>query len=311
MRTALSVIFYFLFLGLSQAQELKGDLRQAPYIRINQKYTFNKSPAGYGYTQEIKLNPRRSATFFREERNSAWFLIDVPFDGVLTFDIKPHQIIDDYDWMLFFYNASLEKSIKDEVAKPLRSNNARNSKYTSSKTGLGKKGKSSFVKPGPGNNYSMPLAVKKGSKLALVADNIYGGKGFDIEIWINPIVTGPYVVIEGTVKDRYTKDNLAAEVYIEDDSTGTFIAKANTDIATGRYTLKVPVNRPLNISANSVSHAFKTTDSLVKQSSVINFLLDTLYSGFKLSLYNIHFYPNKDDILPSSVAELNRLLTFM
>ena len=314
MRTALGLISCLLLFGFAIAQEklpLNGDLKGAPVIHVNQNYSFNKSPIGYGKLKEFKTNPGRSHFIFKEERNSAWFLINVPYNGVLTFDLTPQQLSDDYDWMLFTYTADLEKSIRNETVNPLRSNNARNSKSTLSKTGIGNTGKSNFVKPGPGNNYSMPLSVKKGVKLALIVDNIYGGKGFDLIFRLNSSFTGPFVFIEGNVKDRYRENNIAAEVVVEDDSTGVLIAKTFSDTLTGRYNLSVPAGRPLNISASNPAYLFSTLDTAIIENAAIDFVLDTISTGSKLALYNIHFYPNKADILPSSYPELSRLLQFM
>jgi outer membrane protein OmpA-like peptidoglycan-associated protein len=314
MRIALLLFLYFLLLPVAEAQEkipLKGDLKGAPFIKINQKYSFQKSPSNFGNSKEFKESTQSSDNLFREERNSAWFLIEVPFNGLLTFDLSPHQIKDDYDWMLFTYNSDLDKNIASGTAGPLRTNNARNAVSLNSKTGMKSDAKSNFVKPGPGNNYSLPLKVNAGDKLALILDNIYGGKGFDIILSIGPDIHGPFVFLEGQVKDRKTNAYLAAEVIIDDDSTGVVIGKSMSDPMTGRYKLEVPVNRPINITAWHPDYLFATTDTFITTDSQLDFLLDNPVSGNKLVLNNIHFSPNKDEILPSSKPELDRLLLFM
>ena len=171
MRIALLFVFYLMYPGVTRAQNeilLKGDLKVALSINVNQQYSFKKSPSGYGRVKEFKLNPARAATIFREERNSTWFLIDIPFNGILTLDVIPHQVKDDYDWMLFKHNNETEKNILNETAIPLRTNNARNATAQASKTGMATGATSKFVRPGPGNNYSLPLTVRGGDKLALV-----------------------------------------------------------------------------------------------------------------------------------------------
>ena len=314
MRTALLFVLILLFLPHTEAQEkilLKGDLRSAPLISVNQTYSFSRSPAGYGNVKEFKENLQRSEHIFREERNSAWFLIEAPFNGILTFELSPHQLKDDYDWMLFRYIPDLDKRIAAGTASPLRSNNARNAVSLSSKTGMRDDAKSNFVRPGPGDNYSLPYKVKAGEKLALVLDNIYGGKGFDIAVSILPDIGGTFTILEGQVQDRKTGTNLTAEVIIDDDSTGVLIGKAMTDPNTGRYKLKVPVNRPLNVTAWHPAYLFATTDTLIMADSQLDFLLDSPAFGNTLVLNNIHFHPNKDEILPSSMPELDRLVVFM
>lgn len=286
-------------------------MKNAPNIHVNQRYSFTKPPSGFGNLKEFKIKPGKGKFIFKEERNTCWFLIDIPFNGVLSFDIVPHQVKDDYDWMLFENTPDLDKNIRNETASPIRSNNARNATAFSSKTGMGVDGSSKFTKPGPGNNYSLPLKVKSGDKLALLLDNIYGGKGFDILISVKPDISGPMATLEGTVKDRYTSKSLSAEVTIEDDSTGVFIGKSISDPSSGTYKIKVPINRPLNITAFNASYVFSTRDTLIMENSNLDFLLDTPASGKRLVLNNIHFLPNKDEIIPSSLPELTRLLVFM
>lgn len=314
MRITLLTVLFLLLLGDSKAQkiiQLRGDLKNAPQISVNQSYSFPKAPSGFGNLKEFKINPSRAKHLFKEDRNTCWFLIDVPFSGILTFDLTPRQVKDDYDWMLFENTPDLEKNIRNETVSPIRTNNARNATAHSSKTGMGSQGTSKFTKPGPGNNYSLPLTVKKGDKLALILDNIYGGKGFNILISVKPDISGPLVVLEGTVKDRHTNKSLSAEVIIEDDSTGVFIGKSISDPSSGSYIIKVPINRPLNITASNASYIFSTRDTLITGNTRIDFLLDTPASGKKMVLNNIHFRPNKDEIIPSSLPELHRLLVFM
>ena len=314
MRIALLFFFILLSSTLIKGQEkvlLKGDLKGAPLLRVNQNYTFSKAPLGFGNTKEFPLNPARSSIIFKEERNTAWFLIEIPFTGVLTFDLSPHQVADDYDWMLYSYSADLEKNIRNLSVKPVRSNNARNNTQLLSKTGLAYKGKGNWVKPGPGNSYVLPLGVKKGERFVLVVDNIYGGKGFDLFVKVGPKFTGTFVELRGKVEDRKLRKGLSAELRIEDDSTGVLISKIRTDPTDGSYQVNVPSGRPLNISALHPSYLFATADTLIYSRAELNFLLDTPVAGIKLGLFNIHFYPNKTDILPESYPELERLQSFM
>jgi outer membrane protein OmpA-like peptidoglycan-associated protein len=307
MRNCYSIIlFLMLAAGTSYSQSLRlpgADLQTAMKIEVNQTYSFPQGPKGYGKLKEFQLNSKRSPYIFREERNSSWLLINIPYQGILTFDLTPHDLNNDYDWMLF-------KSASD-LGNPLRSNNARNNKSTFSKTGLKTNSKTAFVKPGPGNNYSIPLEVKAGNKLYLIVDNIYGGKGFDISIRLNQNYGGKTILLEGTVKDKYTLSNLSAEVLVEDDSTGALIGKVKSDPVTGKYKLKVPSNRSLNATAYHSNYMFTSREVLANQNTEVNFNLDTIAFGKKLVLYNIHFYPNKDQILPSSYPELERLINFM
>ncbi len=314
MRNALLIGFIFLVSGYALAQEkvpVAGDLKKASTISVNQLYRFNTAAIGYGSIKEIRLNPRRSEIIFREERNSAWFNIDIPFSGILTFDLTPHQVIDDYDWMLYQYSSNLEKNILQDRAVPIRSNNARNNPSLLSKTGLNNSAAAKFSRPGPGDNYSSALKVRAGDKLALITDNIYGGKGFDLSVSLKPDITERLVVLQGVVKDRITNQFLEAEITVEDDSSGVRIAAAKSNAADGRYEVKVPVNRPINISACHPDYIFATTDTVVVADAERDFLLVIPAAGSLIVLNNIHFFPNKDEILSSSKSELERLLLFM
>ncbi|HUH32559.1 MAG TPA: OmpA family protein [Daejeonella sp.] len=314
MRIALLFVLSLLLSGVTRAQDeilIKGDLKAASTIDVNRLYSFKKGPSGNGKLKEFKINPARSTTIFREERNSAWFLINVPFNGILTFDVIPHQVKDDYDWMLFKYSNELDKNIRSELAIPVRTNNARNAIAQSSKTGMATGAASKLVKPGPGNNYSLPLSVRSGDKLALVLDNIYGGQGFNLFVRLTPDIAGPLVYLTGTVWDRNSSKTLSAEITIEDDSTGVLIGKSATDSITGSYKIKVPANRPLNVTASHPDYIFATADTFILKDATLDFYLETPVSGNKIVLNNIHFHPNKDEILSSSMPELDRLLHFM
>ncbi len=317
MRLCYLLGFLILNASLSKAQtnlKLNGDLKGAQQLEVNRKYSFLKSPVGFGLVKEFKSNPQTPAYIFKEERNTAWFTLNIPFKGALTFEIIPHRTADDYDWMLFNFNG-LQKEIEKGTAKPLRTNNTRNEKSTAGKTGLKPAVSQTFTQPGKGNNYSKTLDVKTGEKLALIVDNIYhNGAGFDIKINLSdPPLTGSLVVLEGIVRDKNTKKPLPAEVIAEDDSTGTFIAKTISNPLTGKYKLNVPANQGLNLTAYNSNYLFITKDITLKNSqhNTLDFELDTLQSGSKLILVNIHFYPNKDLILPTSKPELERLLGFL
>lgn len=297
---------------LAQAiQATSADLSGAKKINVNSSYTFENSPVGYGVVNEFPVNLRRNPIIFKEERNSIWFEIDVPYNGDLTFNITPHSIYDDYDWMLYNYDVDLISKLQNSAAIPLRTNNARNDKKINSETGI----KDGYTNPyeliGPGNSFSSPLPAKRGQRLALIIDNIYdGGAGFDLNISLKPAQEG---IINGVVTSKKSGRPLAAELILEDDSTGAPISATTSDALTGKYTIKAPLNIPVNITATNARYIFSTEDlTLFKpENEDINFRLDTIQTGNKLVMYNIHFAANKDDILPNSQPDLDRLTAFL
>ncbi|MBC7743985.1 MAG: OmpA family protein [Flavobacterium sp.] len=311
----LSFCFCFLFcINISRSQginEFSGDLASAKKIQVNSTYKFELAPMGFGLVQEYKLNKSRSANLFKEERNTAWYSIDIPFGGIFTFDITPHGIKDDYDWML--YKQTSPATIDWAKLPLIRTNNTRNNKDQGSKTGLLATSESLFTKPGPGNSYSKALNVKKGDKLILVVDNIYKkGKGFDLVLVLKPNCQTK-TLVEGIIRDKKTNKPLKAEVTFQDDSTGFVFAKINSD-DNGYYKTSLPVDRRINSLAKRLGYLLVTDNFTVITSEKPfkqDFYLDTIVQGKKMDLMNIHFSPNKAEFLESSQSELANLLTFL
>src|SRR5690606_25290826 len=89
------------FLSKAQTIRFAQDLNHAAKLAVNKQYSFPVSPAGFGEWQEFPIHSYKSPFYFEKERNTAWFLLEMPADGIFTFEIIPHKIQDDYDWMLF------------------------------------------------------------------------------------------------------------------------------------------------------------------------------------------------------------------
>lgn len=314
-----NTIFWLTFIFFSSTSDcysqtlpgFSGDFTTAQKIQVNNTYKFETTPIGFGFLQEYKLDKGRSANLFKEERNTAWYSIDMPFGGIFTFDILPHGIKDDYDWMLFNQSASLQNDPSKLTL--LRTNNTRNNKAQGSKTGLKASSESIFTKPGPGNSYSKSLIVKRGDKLILVVDNIYkNGKGFDLTLVLKPNYSKE-TLVEGIVKDKKTDKPLKAEITFLDDSTGFVFAKLVTD-EKGYYKTPLPVERQINSLAKRLGYLLVTDNFKVITSDTTlkrNFYLDTIVQGKKMDLMNIHFSPNKADFLETSQGELANLLLFL
>lgn len=285
------------------------DLDHAQKIEVNKHYNFQKSPSGFGETQEFPAYSYKSPYYFEKERNTAWYLIEIPVDGTLTFEIKPHSMLDDYDWMLFEFTDTLNKSLKNSTAQLLRSNNSRNDQSLKSITGLREGFYNLFEKPGPGKSFSKPLEVQKGWRLALVLDNIYdGGSGFELRTVLKYSEKG---ILKGTVKDKSSGQVLKASIIIEDNSGGRFLTQAVSD-ENGNYEAVIPLNQELYITAQSPEYLFQSDFITISGTpGHHDFLLQKPQTGSKLVLYQIHFFPNKDKILPSSEAELDRLTAFL
>ncbi len=289
------------------------DLKGAQRIAVNTEVTSLKSPSGYGRIQEFPFDPRRPRNLFREERNSRWFILTIPYSGTLTFELKPDRLQDDYDWMLFKATPGIDRDISAGTAIPVRTNNSRNNPAAGSLTGMKEGFENEHTPPGPNPAFSKPLPVNRGEQYYLIIDNIYDkGQGFKLRTELKPTFAGPYQQVEGYVKDRVTNQPLKAEILFEDDSTSFLITRTTSNSA-GYFRTLLPAFRPVNGTAISPGFLLGTEDLLItpRDSGRVYFLLDSVQKGNKLIFYNIHFQPNKDIILPNSSSDLERLLDFL
>ena len=312
-RTCLSILLLLSFAAL-QAQEARSqsaDLRDARKVLVNKTYSFQQSPKGFGAIREFSAGSQRSPFYFKEERNSTWFILDIPFDGELNFEVRPHSELDDYDWMLFYYTPQLEAEIFSGEAKLLRSNNSRNAISLKGKTGLASGYTNLLAAPGPGNSYSKSLSVKKGQKLALIIDNIYnGGKGFDFVSELKPQVFSTRLLI-GKLADKATLVPVAGKVVCEDDETGVLLSESLAT-ASGTFQIEIPVERAVNITATAPEYIFSTSDIEADTANIYSDVLLTKADRTeKLILYNIHFVPDKDWLKTSAEPELERLVALL
>ncbi len=303
-------IFYMHSFGQAIKNDF-ADLESAKTILVNKTYIFSSSTAGFGKKQEFPKNGKRQSTIFKEEKNSTWLLISMPYSGTFSFEISPKDPADDYDWMVYRYNKKLGSDIARNIALPLRSNISRNDHSVAGKTGLKDGFQNMFAVPGPGKSFSKTIEVNKGDTLALIIDNIYKtGSGFTFN---SKLVLGfPLTaIIKGRIFSNVDKMPLPAQLICEDDSTGTLISQTTAN-ATGAYTIKVPTGRSLNLTAKYKNFIFKSADVILnKAADSVNFYLEPVDDGKKLILFNIHFAPDKDIILFSAEPEITRLINFL
>ena len=317
MRKSISYIaFSILTVQVTYSQTAKpgpADLRGAQRIQVNTEVTSLRSPAGFGRINEFPIDSRRSRHYFKEERNTRWFLMVIPYSGQLTFKLTPHSIRDDYDWMLYKNTPGLEQDILAGTAVPVRTNNSRNDPAAGSATGLREGFEHDFTAPGPNPSFSRPLKAKKEEQYYLVIDNIYDkGQGFTLRVDLKPTFDGPFQAVEGHVRDRTTNQPVIADIVFEDDSTSFLISRTRSD-SSGYYTAMLPVSRPVNGTAMNPAYLYGTDELFISpgDTTPVDFLLDSIRRGNRVIMYNIHFEPNKDIILPNSSSDLERLLAFL
>ena len=312
-RCIIYIAFSFIPSQLAIAQgKATADFKTAATLPVNTEISSLRSPIGFGQVKEFPADPKRNRNYFKDERNSRWFSISIPYSGLLTFELSPYRLLDDYDWMLFKASPTLEQELLEGTAIPIRSNNSRNNPNAGSITGMKEGFANLYTAPGPNPAFSKAVEAIRGEQYFLIIDNIYEkGQGFKLRLNLKPTFGGPYEVVDGYVKDRKTTFPLKAEVIFEDDSTGFLITKTTTD-SSGYYKVLLPARRPVNSTAINPGYLYGTEDLPVRSGTQsLNFYLDSIRQGNKVIMFNIHFQPNQDVILPNSTADLERLVAFL
>jgi outer membrane protein OmpA-like peptidoglycan-associated protein len=185
---------------------------------------------------------------------------------------------------------------------------ARTDKEGNGITGLSGSSDKEFIHAGPGNNFSKPLAVKKGERYYLVLDNVYpDGGGHTIKLGYEKEVQ-----INGTVLNDDNQP-VKADVILA-DKQGKEIAKTESDSITGKYnmTVKLWESAPYTISFENDSFFIDskqiTTDYKLND---IKTVLPKLRGGKKYTLGGINFEGNLPELLPESYASVNALCRLM
>lgn len=319
------ILLFYALLAQSQSnlRPANSDCAVAERINVNACYHFS-TKKGYGKIQEFKASSKNDIySFFSKEHNSQWFTFSAPFDGILTFEIVPDILIDDYDWLLFkkddpFFCAC----IKSRQSLPIRGNVARNDTIMKSRTGLIDTASQDFSVMGPGNSFSSAVDVKKGEEFYLVVDDNYRkGTGFEINIKVKKVnpkkaaVKARRIVLRGKIIDKDSKEPQKAKITIEQDTTGKVAGTSFSDSLTGEYSANIFTKKYV---VSVEAEGFMTKSENVnyqklkeENEAVLNFSLDSIRIGARANFYNIRFVPNKPIIKESAEAELQRLLSFM
>lgn len=323
MRIPLLVLFLFLnvFGAVSQKivkplLKISGDCNNAIPLTIGQpcKYGPTESPKSFGSVQEINTADKNSEVSFTQEHNSAWYLLNIKYEGELTFEIVPTDSTDDYDFLLYPYrDSTLCNCIINKTIRPIRSNIASNSRASDKgATGLSADVTQEFRRQGPGNPFSRSIQVKKGEKYMLVLDNVTpNGKGHTI--FFHPIVK---VEIKGVVLGSDSLP-IVAEILLA-DSKGKTVGQTTSD-AKGNYVLNTGIER------NSPYSLIFSNDSSFIGTKVVNTadtkdghtfpsiktVLPKLKKGAKYPLGNINFYGDLVEFLPESYPSVEALTHLM
>lgn len=302
-------------------------------------YGPTNAPDGYGKLNEFNA-PQKDLYSFEKEHNTVWYKFTIKQNDILTFDIVPLSIKDDYDFLLYKYtNKNFCEAIKTGKIKPVRSNISRNEKQIKSKTGLSMDAKDELVHSGYGNPYSKFLDVKKGEVYYLVLDNVYAnGKGHTLIIHLKEnttqIISKPIVkkvvpketvkvvpkkdigkaIIQTVLFDSISNERIKGDIDLLNITKQKFktpeISKKDTTalnwkiIAGQKYLLTVVSKDYLPYC---VQIATKKSDTLI----VYNVNMQKVEAGLQYNAENILFYGNETKLLPISFVALNNLVSFL
>ncbi len=296
-------------------KKLACDCKDAVKINIvkSSTYGLTEVPLGFGSVQEIKSKNKSDKFSFEEEHNSAWYLLNINFDGEFVFEIIPQDTTNDYDFLLYKYtDSTFCKSLQKKKIKPIRSNLSRANSQTKGNTGLSMEAIKEFVGKGIGSAYSKSVSVQKGEKYILVLDNVYPeGKGHTLNFnYIKQVSISGVVINADSVP-------IKAEVSLTDNK-GTIVKQLRTS-DDGKYTinagLRMNEDYTLDYSSDSTFIAVKTinTKELKQTNSFVNIhtILVRLKKGKKYEIRSINFYGNSPELLPSSYSSVEALFKLM
>ncbi|MES2139544.1 MAG: OmpA family protein [Bacteroidota bacterium] len=298
-----------------QTANIVCDCKDAIKINVTKvaKYGLTKPSLGFGSIQEITSKSKTDKSAFEAEHNTAWYLLNINFDGEFVFEITPEDSTNDYDFLLFKYtDTSFCKAIQKNELKPIRSNLSRLDTQKKGNTGLATDAKSELVGKGIGAAYSKSVKVLKGEKYILVLDNVYqDGKGHTLNF--NYI---KQVSISGVILDA---DSVPVKSKISfSDDKGNLVKQVNTE-SDGKYTIntemKEELNYSLSFSSDSSFSSIKTINTNeLKQNNAftdIRTILVRLKKGMKYNMSSINFYGSQAILLPSSFSSLIALYNLM
>jgi len=294
------------------SKAISGDCENAIPIVLNNSYTYGPTlaPKGFGELQEFKTN---NSLTFEGEHNSAWYLLSIAKNGVLTFDLVPLDSANDYDFLLYRYtDSTFCDSLYKNKLKPLRSNLSNIKKSIKGITGLKSNALKNTINKGVGAAYSKSVDVKKGEKYMLILDNVTP-QGSGCTLFFNFIKE---VEIIGRVLGSDSIP-LIADISLSDKNGKTIEeTKSNSN---GEYKINTQLNENQNYNltyladnsfVQSVTINTKDMNGNTKFPE-INTILPKLKKGEKYKLGNINFYGNNAILLPESFSSVESLYKLM
>lgn len=308
-------ICLFLYLILNSSFLISQNADCDDLLELTDTIYHAKKVTGFGDRLEFSGNELDNKRVFEEEKNSIWYLIKIPADGIFTFDIIADNPKDDWDFMLYRHKNLFCKRIDSNRINPLRTNLSR-----SPKTGLSLTATENYVGAGVNEAYSKYLKVKKGDEFVLVVNNPKKGGRNHTLILHYPKEKKEVVKVIETIKsttlfsivviDSISNKQVKSEIKI----TGLSKESISLNDVSGYEKEVSRKNRDLYIMVSSKGYMLSSTEYKISKNSSkgnVEVLLEPIVSGGKVNLKKIQFYGNRFDLLPTAKPSLEALLAFM
>lgn len=154
------------------------------------------------------------------------------------------------------------------------------------------------------------------------SDRAGGLGGLDIYSFDMPVETSPMVTVcwKGTVTDAKSGLPLAADIQIIDVVTGVVVANTGSDAKTGGYMVTIPEGHDYAVNASAKGYLFYSEreqrhlndDRLLYWQTVTrDIALTPIESGERIALRNVFFETGKYELLPTSTAELDKVVELL
>ncbi len=291
-------------------------------------YTVKEPTKGFGKIKElVQTNPKNKKAF-RTENNSSWFMLKQSKKVNLTFSIIPHNINDDYDFMIFdaATNNFCDSSLFLNKVKPLRSNISRNDKNLESKTGLDNKSDSLFIGAGVGSSFSKSLEMEANkSYMLVICNDKYALSGYTLKLNYTPVKSNnpENDSLLARLEQELKKNRNKLEFVFADSDTKTVIEsdvvirtpQIDTGfVISGNANYTVPLKSNTDIMAIATGYMIEKRNYFVPVDSIA--IQDTIYlhkivNNAYLEIIPFYFEGNTNKLLPKSNPALLSLLLFL
>lgn len=169
-------------------------------------------------------------------------------------------------------------------------------------------------------NEEIGLTVSADGNEGLFSANVTGGGFGELDIYrfklpefAKPL---PVTYVKGIVKDKETKELLAASVLVVDLKSNNAVFNDFTSAETGDFLAVMPIGSDYAFNADAPgylfnSQRFELKDHKSNKPYEVEILLEKIKVGGNVTLNNVFFDTNKYELLPHSLVELTILTALL